>query len=609
MRANALTKLLRESRRSKRNFIAAVLSFVMVISGLSFSPSTENAQALSGSQFDPGYIISDEIFFNGSAMTGDQVQAFLESNSPACTINNGQPDHAAGAIVYYRDGSTSRIASDCPKTYRQQTPNMAAQPGFCSAYTGSPSERFADIVAKVGAACNISQKVLLVLLQKEQSLITDSWPTLRQYSSATGYACYDNGLPCVQQYAGFFYQVWAAARQFQRYGTGSLNWIPVGQVNNRPYHPEASCGSRPVLIRNRATAALYYYTPYTPNQAALNNLYGTGDSCSSYGNRNFWRIFTDWFGNTTSIMPAGTVSQRLAGSDRYSTATAITQNVFPNGQAPVVYITVGDNYPDALSAAPAAAHGGGVVLLTEKWRVPEATRQEIVRLQPSQIVVAGGEGVISNEVYNTLSTLTPSIRRESGQDRYETSRNIARSAFIGSSAPVVYLATGENFPDALSASAAAGANGGPVILVPGFSQSIDAATVQLIRDLGASTVAIAGGTGVVSSGIENSARSIPGVYTVTRLGGFDRYSTSEAINNFGFSSSNTAYVATGDNFPDGLAAAAAAGSNLAPLFLSNGSCIQASALQKMISLGVTKVIIVGGTGVLSSSVAEFRSCG
>src|SRR5690606_7604841 len=64
------------------------------------------------------------------------------------------------------------------------------------------------------------------------------------------------------------------------------------------WHPNTSCGSSTVYISNQATAGLYIYTPYRPNQAALNNLYGTGDSCSSYGNRNFWRMFNDWFGST-----------------------------------------------------------------------------------------------------------------------------------------------------------------------------------------------------------------------------------------------------------------------------------------------------------------------
>ncbi len=48
----------------------------------------------------------------------------------------------------------------------------------------------------------------------------------------------------------------------------------------------------------RAPAALYTYTPYQPNQGALNNLYGEAP-CGAYGNRNFWRTFTDWFGPTT----------------------------------------------------------------------------------------------------------------------------------------------------------------------------------------------------------------------------------------------------------------------------------------------------------------------
>jgi hypothetical protein len=67
---------------------------------------------------------------------------------------------------------------------------------------------------------------------------------------------------------------------------------------NIQYNPNAGCGSGTVYIQNQATAGLYNYTPYQPNPAALNNLYGTGDGCSAYGNRNFWRMFNDWFGST-----------------------------------------------------------------------------------------------------------------------------------------------------------------------------------------------------------------------------------------------------------------------------------------------------------------------
>ena len=252
------------------------------------------------SQFDAGNIISDEVFYNGSALSAADVQLTLNQRVPTCTINNGQASHAAGSPW----GSTT-ISDVCLKDYVQATPNMAAQQGLCSAYTGSAQERASDIIAKVGAACNISQKVLLVLLEKEQSLVSDSWPTVRQINQATGFACYDNGQPCVQTYSGFFYQVWSAAKQLQVYGTSPFTWYPVGKVSNVLYQANRpDCGTKPINIQNRATAALYYYTPYTPNAAALAAGYGLGDSCSAYGNRNFFQLYTDWFGSTHYVAPA-----------------------------------------------------------------------------------------------------------------------------------------------------------------------------------------------------------------------------------------------------------------------------------------------------------------
>lgn len=71
------------------------------------------------------------------------------------------------------------------------------------------------------------------------------------------------------------------------------------------------CGGSNVFIETKATAALYTYTPYQPNQAALNNLYGTGDGCSAYGNRNFWRIFHDWFSSPYRLNGTINLSQGL----------------------------------------------------------------------------------------------------------------------------------------------------------------------------------------------------------------------------------------------------------------------------------------------------------
>jgi hypothetical protein len=275
------------------------------------SPMQRDVAALAAdlTQFNAGNIISDNEFFDGASMGPAEIQSFLNERVPTCTINNGQPSRVAGAPFYNTSGALySTVADTCLKDYSQATPDVAAQPGACSPYSGRSSESAAQIIARIGQACNISPKVLIVLLQKEQVLVTDTWPLVKQYNEATGFECYDNGQPCVGGYAGFFFQVWAAARQFQRYGTGSFTWYPVGQVSSILYQANRpECGTKEVRIENRATAALYYYTPYTPNSAALAAGYGLGDACSAYGNRNFYQMYVDWFGSTHGIDVPGNI--------------------------------------------------------------------------------------------------------------------------------------------------------------------------------------------------------------------------------------------------------------------------------------------------------------
>lgn len=265
--------------KRSRNYFVLVITIIAMLGGLvgAISTAPQAAYAAVGSQFDAGDIISDALFFDGSAMSAAGVQSFLDSKVPNC-----------------RTGYT------CLKDYRQSTTTKAADPGRCAAYLGASNESAATIIAKVGSACGISQKALIVLLEKEQGLVSDDWPGAGQYRSATGYACPDTSA-CDTTYYGFFNQVYSAALQFKRYAANPTGWNHIaGRVNNIRYNPNASCGTGAVFIQNQATAGLYNYTPYQPNAAALANLYGTGDGCSSYGNRNFWRLYTDWFGATTA---------------------------------------------------------------------------------------------------------------------------------------------------------------------------------------------------------------------------------------------------------------------------------------------------------------------
>lgn len=273
----------------------AVVAAAFVITGL-VAPSAPATEAVTGSEFNPGYIISDSVFYNGSAMSAADIQGLLNAKVPRCTL--GDPGRPAGGIYTFPNGSQTLLAGNCLKDYVEWIPNLAGD-SICGPISGGTLSA-AQLIQRAGAACNVSPKVLIVLLEKEQSLITDSFPAQSQMDRATGFNCPDTA-PCSAASAGFFRQVYSAARQFQVYGTGTYNWYPVGQVSNIRFHPNSACGSSPVQIQNRATAALYYYTPYQPNDAALSNLYGTGDGCSAYGNRNFWRMYSDWFGSTIEI--------------------------------------------------------------------------------------------------------------------------------------------------------------------------------------------------------------------------------------------------------------------------------------------------------------------
>lgn len=281
-------------------FFSTLLVFAIAIVNTINPFVADKALAASSSNFQAGNIISDGVFFNGNGISVIEIQNFLNSKVPNCLLGvNGRkipgtadPDYPSGRVIY---------ASNCLKDYRETIPTLTGDQ-FCSPISGGNFSS-AELLQKIGSACKINPKVLIVLLEKEQSLITDAYPSTIQYGSATGFNCPDTA-PCNTASAGFFKQVYSAARQFQAYGTGSFTWYPVGATSAVRFHPNAACGTSPVLIQNRATAALYYYTPYQPNASALNNLYGTGDSCASYGNRNFWRIFTDWFGITE--IPNGT---------------------------------------------------------------------------------------------------------------------------------------------------------------------------------------------------------------------------------------------------------------------------------------------------------------
>lgn len=285
----------RPSRASSRRLIATVALLATILGGLfaaspvavaSDVPSATvagpggPALAADLSQFRPGNIISDAVFFNSGTMSEAQIQSFLQSKAGNC-----------------QSGYT------CLKDWYDTSRAVEAN-AMCGAYNGGMRERASTIIYKVALACGINPQAIIVTLQKEQGLVTHTSPSESRYRIAMGQGCPDTAA-CDTRYYGFFNQVMGAAWQFKRYanppGTSKyFTWYPVGRVSNIGFNPNAACGSSPVLIENQATAGLYYYTPYQPNGAALRAGYGEGDNCSAYGNRNFYNYFSDWFGSTSA---------------------------------------------------------------------------------------------------------------------------------------------------------------------------------------------------------------------------------------------------------------------------------------------------------------------
>lgn len=268
--------------------------------------------------FNPGNIISDAVFTNKNTMTEAQIQSFFNSKVSKCVVGkdeNGKP------FV-------------CLKDFKITSVNRQAD-AYCTGYQGAANETAARIIYKVSQACSINPQVLIVMLQKEQGLVTHVWPSAWRYNIALGQGCPDTA-PCDPGYIGFFHQIYGAARQMQMYMEGKyFNWYAPGKTWGIQWHPNASCGRGNVYVANKATSALYYYTPYQPNAAAMRAGYGEGDSCSSYGNRNFYNYFTDWFGSTQNptniqgLVKVGTAVWFLSGTNRYH----VTAEAYPEYKA------------------------------------------------------------------------------------------------------------------------------------------------------------------------------------------------------------------------------------------------------------------------------------
>lgn len=222
---------------------------------------------IKAADFDPNLIISDQEITNTEAMGLSEIQKFLE-------------DRGSYLATYRTTDYFGVIRSAAEIIY-----NAAVNNYDCSGISVNDPQNFEEAKAKC-RKISINPRFLLVLLQKEQSLVEGKNPKQSQLDWATGYGCPDNA-PCGERWRGFGRQVNSAALQFYDYMVNPRYYrYQVGQS-----YTVTNTGRDPMVIvpANRATAALYNYTPHVYN-----------------GNYNFWRIWQRYF---TQVYPDGSLLQ------------------------------------------------------------------------------------------------------------------------------------------------------------------------------------------------------------------------------------------------------------------------------------------------------------
>lgn len=229
---------------------------------------------------------------------------------------------------------------------------------------------------------------------------------------------------------------------------------------------------------------------------------------------------------------------RLSGKDRYATAAVVAAS-WPAGPQ-TAFIASGETFQDALSAASRAGAERSPLLLTRSARLPNQTIAELLRLRPEEIVVVGDSSDVSDSVLTQLRDYTTSgqVVRVSGGTHTETS--VAVSQLYPTKVATAYLASVEDFPDALAGAALAGHQGAPLLLTrkSGLSSAV---RTELVR-LAPRQIIVLGGPAAVSKTVFDSAAPLSRS-PIRRVAGPTRYHTAAAVAAEFTSGSRTRYIA------------------------------------------------------------------
>lgn len=309
----------------------------------------------------------------------------------------------------------------------------------------------------------------------------------------------------------------------------------------------------------------------------------------------------------TIAAPTSTEIARINGAERIATSVQISKELYPNGfpadhSFKTVFIATGYEYADALSAGPLAyQYGNAPILLTKSEILSSDVIDEIKRLNATDVVVLGGETAVSDEVVNQLKQISmvndEAVTRISGVNRYQTNAEINKRLLNVNG---LFIASGQNFADALAGSSVAAINQYAIVLTN--QASLPADSQAFIETHSSKPSYVLGGENAVSTNVVQKLQQINA--TISRLSGADRYQTlAKILTTFSttFNGSEVLY-STGSDFPDALTSSSLAAAKKAPVILvGNGISSSLESFLASYKGKVNEIHVLGGQVAVSDS--------
>lgn len=315
---------------------------------------------------------------------------------------------------------------------------------------------------------------------------------------------------------------------------------------------------------------------------------------------------------TQTVVSVDTTYSPVFGPTRLETAVKASQAAFPEGATTVV-IATGFNWPDALGGAALAGAYDGPILLTSKTYLPYQVADEIERLGASDAIILGSTAAVGAPVESALkSTLGAAhVRRLQGVDRYSTAVAVAEATIdrLGAAYDgTAFVATGENFPDALGASPLAASSNWPIYLTA--ADALTGVSRTSMDTHGVTDALILGSNAAVSAGVETSLNTLlGGTAHTTRLQGANRYETAAVIAQYGVDHVyglgwNFVAIATGENYPDALAGGVLQGQSGSVMLLTPSLSLHPAVAAKLVAEKdtITEVRYLGSTNAVAAPV-------